>query len=75
MKKLIAICALVGLAACGAEGDPLQPNVGLGVGIGPGGLKVRPRVTVSDGTGRVTASPSGVSAGASAGPVSVNTGL
>ena len=75
MRRLaiLGVCGL--LAACGAEGDPLQPNVGLGLGIGPGGIKVRPNVSVNDGTARVSAGAGGVRVGASEGPVSVSAGL
>lgn len=75
MKKLATIAALTLMAACGAEGDPMQPSVGLGFGIGPGGISVRPNVSVTDGTARVSAGPGGVRVGASEGPVSVSAGL
>lgn len=75
MKRIAMIMALVALAACGAEGDPLRPTAGLGIGIGPGGISVRPNVGVTDGTSRVGVGAGGVSAGTSAGPVSVGASL
>ena len=41
MKTIGLMGALALLVACGAEGDPLAPQAGLGVGIGPGGISVR----------------------------------
>ena len=75
MKRLAMAGAVALLAGCGAEGDPLQPQAGLGIGIGPNGIRVSPRVTVSDGVGRVSAGPGGVSAGAGVGPVAVGASL
>ncbi len=75
MKKFAVLGVVALLAGCGAEGDPLRPTAGLGIGIGPGGLKVRPNVGVTDGTARVGVGTGGVTAGASSGPVSVGTTL
>ncbi len=71
MKTIMALCVFGFVAACGAEGDPLRPTAGLGIGIGPGGLSIRPNVGVTDGTSRVGLGAGGVSAGTRAGPVSV----
>ena len=71
MKKIMMAMALTGLVACGAEGDPLRPTAGLGIGIGPGGISLRPKVGVTDGTSTVGVGSGGVSAGTRAGPVSV----
>ena len=74
MKWFISAIVLTALAAC-SDSDGLQPSAGIGIGIGPGGLSVRPRVSVSDGTSSLSASPGGVRAGVSNGPVSVGVGL
>lgn len=73
MKKfaVLGVCAI--LAGCGADGTPLAPTAGLGIGIGPGGVKVRPKVTVSDGTSAVNVGTGGVSAGTNVGGVNVGT--
>lgn len=71
MKRIAMILSLAALAACGAEGDPLRPTAGLGVGIGPGGISLRPKVGVTDGTTSVGVGAGGVSAGTRAGPVRV----
>ncbi len=34
--RTLAILALLALAACGAEGDPVRPSVGVGVDLGSG---------------------------------------
>ncbi len=75
MKKIIAVCVFGFVAACGAEGDPLRPTAGLGIGIGPGGIKLRPKVGVTDGTSTVGLGTGGVSAGTRAGPVSIGGNL
>ena len=75
MKKIGLFGVLALLGACGAAGDPLQPTAGLGIGIGPGGISLKPRVTVSNGTTRVSAGTGGVSAGVSSGPVSLGASL
>ena len=75
MKKILALFVLGWVAACGAEGDPLRPTAGLGIGIGPGGISLRPKIGVTDGTSNVGIGAGGVSAGTRAGPVAVGAAL
>ena len=58
MKPLLAFCLLLGACAPGG------PQLGLGLGIGPNGLRVVPRVTTNVG---------GVNVGVGAGGVSAST--
>lgn len=52
MKRIALMIALGALTACGADGDPLQPNANLGLSIGPNG--VSPNASVGATTGNVT---------------------
>jgi hypothetical protein len=58
------------LGACAPGG----PQMGLGIGIGPGGVSVSPRVTADVGGMNVGAGPGGVTATTGVGPVSVTAG-
>ncbi|WP_341368157.1 hypothetical protein [Yoonia sp. BS5-3] len=49
MKKFFLIIALGALAACGADGDPLQPNANVGLSIGAGGISPNASVGASNG--------------------------
>ena len=75
MNIVAVICGLAILTGCGAEGDPLRPTAGLGIGIGLGGIKIRPNVGLTDGTSKVAVGAGGVTAGTKAGPVSVGGAL
>ncbi len=75
MKKILVVFVFGFVAGCGAEGDPLRRTAGLGIGIGPGGVKIRPNVGVTDGTSKVGVGAGGVTAGTRAGPVSVGGSL
>lgn len=55
-----AVLLLFGLAACT---DPDAPRVGMGVGLGPGGVSVHPRVSTHVGPTSVGVSPYGASVG------------
>lgn len=47
MTRTLAILALLALAACGAEGDPIRPSAS--VGVGSGGTEVGGSVGLSTG--------------------------
>lgn len=53
------VLALMAVASCGADGDPIQPKAGLGIKVGPGGIGIVPTIGV----------------GATAGPVAVKVGF
>ena len=38
MKRILACLSLVALAACGADGEPIQPSMNANVGIGSNGV-------------------------------------
>ena len=44
MTRAIVLAALLGLAACGADDEPIQPTASLGVGIGDSGVNLGGRV-------------------------------
>lgn len=70
---LLALTAAFTLAAC--ANDPNAPQLGLGIGIGPNGLRVSPKVTTKVGDARVGVGPGGASVGTSVGGVGVSAGL
>ena len=47
--KYAPLFAFVILAACGADGEPIQPTANIGIGIGSGGAHVGARVGVRQG--------------------------
>lgn len=49
MKTLTALLALVVLAGCGADGAPIRPVAGIGIGLGTNGVTVSPSVGISKG--------------------------
>jgi hypothetical protein len=49
--RTLAILGLLGLAACGAEGDPFRPSTSIGVGVdSDGDVDVGGRFGVTNGT-------------------------
>jgi hypothetical protein len=49
--RALAILGLLVLAACGADGPPLRPSAGVGIGVGSNGdVDVGGRFGVTDGT-------------------------
>ncbi|WP_217810137.1 hypothetical protein [Salibaculum griseiflavum] len=50
MKKTLALIALLGLAACGADDPPFQPTAGVGVSVGSGGVSTNASVGATNGT-------------------------
>lgn len=75
MKKLFAIGLIGFLAACGAEGDPLQPTAKLGIGFGPGGIVPRISLGANNSNVGLGIGPGGASVSAGQGPVGVSVGL
>jgi hypothetical protein len=49
-KVVVALLGLLALAACGADGAPVRPSAGVGIGVGSGGVDVGGRFGVTDGT-------------------------
>lgn len=70
-----AALVLAALLLTGCAEDPNAPRVGLGVGIGPNGLRVAPRVTTQVGDARLGVGPGGASVGTNVGGVGVGVGL
>ena len=66
MKPLL-IGSLLLLSACAPGG----PQLGVGFGIGPGGISLKPRVTTNLGGVNVGVGAGGVSAGGTVGGVGV----
>ena len=56
MIGVLTLLALVGLAACGADGEPVQPDASVGIGVISGGIHVGGTVGVTRGPLRVGAS-------------------
>ncbi|MGR3493220.1 MAG: hypothetical protein ACU0DW_14270 [Shimia sp.] len=55
--RAVALLSLIALAACGADGEPIQPSANVGVSIGPGGITPTIRVGASQGPFSVRVSP------------------
>ncbi|MGP3697830.1 hypothetical protein [Rhodobacter sp. NSM] len=68
---LRALLLLLGLAACT---DPNAPQLGLGVGVGPGGVRVHPRMSTRVAGTSVGVNPHGASVGTGIGNVGVAVG-
>lgn len=49
MTRVIAILALGALAACGADGEPIQPSMNTNIGIGSHGVSASTGVTLQSG--------------------------
>jgi hypothetical protein len=49
MKILGGLIVVFMLASCGADGEPVSPNVTTTIAITPSGIKVRPAVRVKSG--------------------------
>ena len=52
--RYLPLFAFLFAAACGADGEPIQPVANLGLGIGPGGAHVGARIGVRQGPVAVT---------------------
>jgi hypothetical protein len=73
MTRAALLAALVALTACDA--GPGQPQLGLGLGFGPRGVRVVPRVTTNVGGVGVGLGPGGTSIGTSVGGVGVGASI
>lgn len=51
--RAFAVLSLLALAACGADGEPVQPDASIGIGIGSGGVHAGGSVGISRGPLRV----------------------
>ncbi len=51
MRTVLAMIALVALAACGADGEPVRPSMNAGVAVTPSG--VHPSVSLGTKVGPV----------------------
>lgn len=69
MTRALVLFAL--LAACS---DPNAPRLGMGVGVGPGGVRVHPRMSTRVGATSLGVSPYGASVGTGIGNVGVAVG-
>ncbi|UZD90171.1 hypothetical protein [Cognatishimia activa] len=49
MKIIAALTAVLFLASCGVDGEPIRPSAGIGIGIGPNGLSTSAKVGASKG--------------------------
>lgn len=49
MTRILAACALLALAACGADGEPVRPSANTSIGVGTNGVSVNSGVTVRKG--------------------------
>jgi len=47
--RSFCVLALLALAACGADGEPVQPDASIAVGVGSNGVKVGGTVGVNRG--------------------------
>lgn len=60
-----ALLALLFLAGCGADGEPIRPSANVGVGVDSHGVSAGGSVTVSDGPVSVTVGTGGSGIGIS----------
>jgi len=49
MIRVLCVLSLMALAACGADGEPVQPHGGVTIGVGSGGVHAGGTVGVSRG--------------------------
>ena len=57
MTRVIAVLSVLVLVGCGADGEPIRPQLQntIGIGIGDDGLTLRRSTTVGVSQGRVSA--------------------
>ena len=53
MIRAVAFIALLSLAACGADGEPVEPDATIGIGIGSDGVHAGGTIGISRGPLRV----------------------
>ena len=51
--RILAVLSLLALVACGADGEPVQPDATIGIGIGSDGVHAGGTIGVSRGPLRV----------------------
>ncbi|MEQ9260801.1 MAG: hypothetical protein RIG84_17070 [Roseovarius sp.] len=49
MKRIAALCALLVLGACGADGEPVQPSMNTNIGVGTNGVSASTGLRVKKG--------------------------
>lgn len=49
MIRILSVMSLLALAACGADGEPVQPHGGVSIGVGSNGVSAGGVVGVSRG--------------------------
>ncbi|HKL68741.1 hypothetical protein [Salibaculum sp.] len=49
MKQALALIALVGAAACGADAPPVKPTAGAGVSVGNAGVSTNANLGATNG--------------------------
>ena len=49
MKRVFCLFALLGVAACGVDGEPVQPTANIAIGVGSGGVHAGGSIGVSSG--------------------------
>ncbi len=49
MKRILCLVSLLGLAACGVDGEPVRPAANIGISIGSGGVNAGGSIGVSKG--------------------------
>jgi len=49
MIRILCALSLLALAACGVDGEPVQPHAGVSIGVGSGGVHAGGTVGVSRG--------------------------
>jgi len=49
MIRITTVIALLGLVACGVDGEPLQPSANLNVGVGTDGIYTGGTIGLSQG--------------------------
>jgi hypothetical protein len=47
--RIVVVLAMLTLAACGADGEPVQPSASVNVGVGASGVHVGSRVGLRKG--------------------------
>ena len=49
MIRVLCVFGLLGLVACGADGEPVQPSANISIGVGSGGVHAGGSIGVSRG--------------------------
>ena len=73
IRHCATLATMFALSAC--EAGPGQPQVGVGLGIGPNGVRLVPRISTNVGGVNVGATPGGVGVGTNVGGIGVGARL